>query len=284
MKRVSLISVPFDQDEYEVGMGQAPLALMIAGLPGMLQGHGVQIASEKRLGPPLAGDDLQSRLGYLGGMLAEQVAAAVEAGTLPVILGGDCMNAIGTAAGLRQALPSDFGIAWFDAHGDFNTPDTTLSGYLPGMPLACTCGYGLEDLRGMAGLARPVALEQVIMLGVRDLDAPEKELLDSTPISYLNPDEVKAGRTAVAAGYHFAELEKVYLHIDIDVLDPAIAPGVNYVTSGGLTIAEVLDAVGEIRQHAELAAVTLTAVNPPKDEGGRTALAAIDLLVEILRG
>src|SRR6185503_7860496 len=99
-------------------------------------------------------------------ILAGAVADAHRAGSLPVILGGDCLVAIGAAAGLRRALGSDFGVAWFDAHGDFNTPETTLSGYLGGMPLACACGRGLSILRQAAGLDRPVEEANVVMVGI----------------------------------------------------------------------------------------------------------------------
>ncbi len=288
MRRVTLISVPFDLDQYEQGQGQAPLALMIAGLPGILQANGVQIVVERRIPPTLEGDDLVTRLGNLGRSVADLVAEACAADTLPIILGGDCFNAVAINAGLRQAKGGqDLGIAWFDAHGDFNTPDISPSGYFPGMPLACICGYGggsdFDALRAAIGLEQSISTEHVIMMGIRDLDAAEKELLDSTPISYLNPAEVRDGRTAVAAGYHFSDVEQVYLHLDMDVLDPEISSGVGYPTPGGLSVAEVLQSVAEVRQHASLMAVALTGVNPAKDVDGKTARAALDLLGAILR-
>ncbi len=282
---ITLISVGYSQDEYEVGMGLGPAALMEAGLAGRLKQRGVRVAAEVSAPVDLGAGERMERLGRLGEAVAGLVREAVERDTLPVVLGGDCLNGVSVAAGLRHVWGErEFGVAWFDAHGDFNTEETTLSGYLPGMPLAAVCGRGLAWLREAVGLNRPVDENQVVMLGVRDLDPPEKDLLDSTPISYLSPDEVRSGRTAVAAGHHFKDVEGVYLHIDIDALDPEIAPGVNYLTPGGLSFENTLSACRAVLEAAPLAALTLAAVNPPKDVEGKTVEMGVRLLVEILAG
>jgi arginase len=273
--RLTLIPSPFYLDQHRKSMGRAPETLLAAGLVGLLEndGHSVVVAErDVNLGE---GDRL-TLMGRNLAILAEMVANAQQAGRLPVILGGDCTLAIGVVAGLRRVLTEDFGIAWFDAHGDFNTPDTTLSSFLGGMPLACCCGRGLETLRAAAGLTQPVNEAYVSLLGVRDLDPPEKALLDTTPVRRYSPEELANFR---------AEARPTYLHFDIDVLDPAYAPGVNYLTPNGLTPEAALAAARPIRPH--LAALSLTAVDPEIDaakaaEQGQTVQTALALLRAML--
>jgi arginase len=280
---VSLISVPYDQDIYYQSMGLGPEALLAAGLVARLEEVGLRVVNSVEASLDLGEGDRIARLGRLGATVAGHVADACVVGTLPIILGGDCMNSIGMVAGLRKGMAGKkLGVAWYDAHGDFNTPETTLSGYLPGMPLACICGLGLDELRQAIGLEEPIDTNHVVMFGIRDLDDPEKELLDSTPISYLNPEEVKAGRSAVAIEYHLGKLDGVYLHLDIDAIDPREAPGVDYRTPGGISVQEVIEVGREVKVAAPIAAVVLAAVNPPKDKDGKTVKAGIRLLVGIL--
>lgn len=267
---LTLIPSPFYLDQHRKGMGRAPEVLLEAGLVSALEkdGHSVVVAErDVNLGE---GDRL-TLMGRHLATLADAVTGARRAGRLPVILGGDCSVAIGVVAGLRRALDDDFGIAWFDAHGDFNTPDTTLSGFLGGMPLACCCGRGLETLREAVGLTQPVNEAYVSLLGVRDLDAPEKALLDTTPVRRYAPDELAHFRT---------EARPTYLHVDIDVLDPAYAPGVNYLTPNGLTPEAALTTARPI--HPYLVALTLTAVDPEIDPTGQTVQTALALLSALL--
>ncbi|MBI4769355.1 MAG: arginase family protein [Chloroflexi bacterium] len=284
---VALIPVPFAQDEYNVGVGRAPAAFEAAGLLERLREREIRVRAEASPPGEPGGGGRVERLGRLGLGVADLVAGARARGALPVVLGGDCINAIGVVAGLRRALSgnagqADFGVAWFDAHGDFNTPETTLSGYLGGMPLAASCGHGLEKLREMVGLFQPASEEHVLMLGVRGLDPPEEALLDSTPITYLSPSEVRAGKAPVAAAHHFAGVGGIYLHFDIDALDTAEAPGVHYPAPGGLSSTEALAAARDVLRRAALLALTLSAPDPQLDPQGKSVSTAIKLLVEIL--
>ena len=269
--RLTLIPSPFALDQYRHSMGRAPEALLAHGLQESLEADGHTVAVVKRELDLGSGAVLQ-RIGRNDAILAEHVAAARRANSLPVVLGGDCLVSIGVVAGLRRALDSDFGVAWFDAHGDFNTPETTISGYLGGMPLACCCGRGLERLRETAGLDRPVSESNVIMLGIRDLDPPERALLDTTPVRIFDPARTPS---------FIPDLRPTYLHFDIDALDPAIAPGVNYLTPNGLSLATALDAARKIKPH--LAAFSLTAVDPELDRNGKTAQTAIEIIRGVLK-
>lgn len=252
-------------------MGQAPEALLAAGLVAGLEadGHTVRVAERP---VDLGEGDRLTRIGRNGDLLAEAVAEARRAGALPVVLGGDCLVAIGVVAGLRRAAAPEFGIAWFDAHGDFNTPATTISGYLGGMPLACVCGRGLEELRAAAALTAPVAEAQVALLGVRDLDPAEAALLDTTPVRRYPP--------AAIADYRAAAWP-TYLHFDIDALDLSLAPGVNYPAPGGLSLPAALAAGRQVQPH--LAALALTAVDPERDPSGQTVQTGLAVLRGLLR-
>ncbi|MGQ0603245.1 MAG: arginase family protein [Anaerolineales bacterium] len=268
---LTLIPSPFSLDQHFKGMGRASEALLSAGLVAALESDSHTVAVAYRSIELGEGDRL-ARIGRNGALLAEAVADAVRAGTMPVILGGDCLVSIGAVAGLRRSLTEDFGIAWFDAHGDFNTPETTISGYLGGMPLACVCGRGLDELRAAANLTQPVNEANVALLGVRDLDPAEKDLLDSTSVRRFDPTRLS---------HYTSHALPTYLHFDIDVLDPAYAPGVNYPAPNGLTPEAAIESARKVQPH--LAALSLTAVDPERDPTGQTVQMSIELLRGILR-
>ncbi len=267
---ITLIPSPFALDQYRKSMGLAPEAFLAAGLKEALQsdGHAVTVADRDL---ELGSGTVLERIGRNSAILAEQVAAAHRAGSLPLILGGDCLVSIGAVAGLRRALDSDFGIAWFDAHGDFNTPETTLSGYLGGMPLACCCGRGLESLRESSGLDRPMNEANVVMLGIRDLDPPEKALLDTTPVRIIDPGGVPS---------FSPDSRPTYVHFDIDVMDPSLVPGVNYLSPNGLSLEAAVGAAHKVKPH--LAAFSLTAVDSERDRNNKTLETAIAVISGVL--
>jgi arginase len=270
--KLTVITSPFAIDELRRAGGRGPESLIEAGLPEMLRvdGHDVTLAERSLdLGP----GDGRARVGRNGALVAELVAGARAEGRVPVVLGGDCLVAVGVVAGLRRQSGEGLALAYFDAHGDFNTPETTLSGYLPGMPLACVCGRGLEELRRAAGLEHPVAEADVSLLGVRDLDAPERAVLDATPVRRFEPAELDA----------FAPLAlPTYLHVDLDAVDPALAPGVTHPAPGGLTPGQIVSAARRV--PPPLVAVTLTTLVPERDRQLRTHRTALEILRGVLAG
>lgn len=275
--RIALIGVPFDLDQHERGMGLAPGALRAAGLTDRLAVAGVEVVRDLTLSDNLAPGNTHARLGQLQAEVAGEVAAACRDGLIPVLLGGDCCNAIGMWSGLTRARPdATLGVAWFDAHGDWNTEETTLSGYLGGMPYAAICGYGNLDLRYAAGLLTPAVPDRCALLGVRDLDPPEAELLATTPVTVLDTETLRRS----APHPILSGVDALYLHVDVDVLDTRVAPGVAYPTDGGLTLD---DLVGLVRRLGPpVAAVSLTAVDPLRDPEGITVKTGIELLAAIL--
>jgi len=268
---ITILGVPYSLDQHQVGMGAAPDALLAAGLEERLAvlGHTVQVemvtiaASDE---PRLA------RLGRMLAALADAVAQVRASGRFPLILGGDCMVALGVLGGLGDAQHT--GIIWLDAHGDFNTTETTISGYLGGMPLAAAVGRGLGELRAACRLA-PIAERNVVLVGARDLDPLEEPALLGSSVQLVRIGDTGDASELDRALRAVGACTQVYLHVDIDILDPAEAPGVNYPTARGQTLAQLQAIVRQAIGLGNIAAMSITAVNPEKDIDGRTVQAAL---------
>jgi arginase len=186
------------------------------------------------------------RLAVLYGEVADAVADAAGRGAAPLVVSGDCLSALGVVAGLQRTV-GDPGVVWFDAHGDVQTLETTTSGYLGGLPLRLLAGYRPELIATRLGL-RPVPARRMMLAGARDLDPPE--------VSYL--EDVQMPRSPVA-GLETVDLPAgpLYVHLDMDVLDPAEAPGLRYPAPGGPSAAEVADALHLLLGTGRVAAVNV---------------------------
>jgi arginase len=183
------------------------------------------------------------RLAALYRPVAAAVAGAATGGQCPVVVSGDCTTALGTVAGLQQAGVSP-GIVWFDAHGDVHTPETTASGYLGGMPLRLLAGYRPGLIAERLGL-RPVPEDRITLVGARDLDPPEVSYLASAPVR-------RADVTASLAGPPDVPW---YVHVDLDVLDPAVVPGLRYPAPGGASAGQLAAALGALMATGRVAAI-----------------------------
>ena len=292
---VLLVSVPYHLGAEGVGVGGAPAALLHGGAAELLRadGHVVETA-EVRLPPGLRGE-LEAVV-EIAALLADQVSRAVAAGSLPVVLGGDCNVALGVLAGLGTART---GVVWFDAHGDFNTPETSPSGFLDGMPLAMACGRCERQVWERLGDA-PVAEAHVVHVGGRDFDPEEQRALSASRVNLVTAlrlgregvDEALAPALACLAGRGDCRprqpgqrrgVDDVYLHLDIDVVDPSLAPASDFTSPGGLDPDEVVEAARAVSRRFRVGAVSLTAFDPAvADPEGRTLSVALDLLRELV--
>lgn len=278
---VALIAVPFDQDQYLQQMGKAPEALLEAGLVERLAARRVHVGQMVTIEDDLGEGDMLTRLGRLQQRLADAVAGALQAQLLPIVLGGDCCNALGVWRGIERGMPMlTAGVAWFDAHGDWNTEETSLSGYVGGMPYAAICGHGNAGLREAVGIGRPAPEQLCALIGVRDLDVPEKALLDSTGVTVLSSEQAREDYSAAVNA--LTVIDAFYLHFDVDVLDPGIAPGVTFPTPGGLSVEQAVNIARGLIANKPVVAISLTALNPENDSGGRTVQAALDVLLNVL--
>jgi arginase len=225
------------------------------------------------------------RLGMALGHFADLVAGNERDGYFTVALLATCPSMLGVVAGLQHSGPTResirVGMLWLDAHPDFNTPETTRSGSLGGMPVAVATGRALQRLRGDAKLDPPLADAYVVMGGVRLVDPLEQELLDDSAIRQLSVDDLRQGTPAV-----FAELDrlsrltdKIYVHIDMDVLDPAEVMGHQNKVPDGPTSAQLAALFEQIfRRHPKASAIGFATI-PVTDEGG-LSLAAVNRMIE----
>jgi arginase len=206
-------------------------------------------------------------------MLSVGVGAAREAGRLPIVLAGNCNTAVGTLAGLGPGV----GVAWFDAHGDFNTPETTTSGFLDGTAVAIITGRCWKQLAVSVPDFEPIADERVCLVGTRDLDDLEGRLLEESNVDVIPPSKIQSElpRTLNAIGQH---VERMYVHLDLDVLDPEVATANKLSVRGGLTIEDVEFALSLVARDFRIAGVTLSAYDPAIDTDGAAAAAAIRLI------
>ena len=280
---VTIIGVPYALDQPYTGMGKAPDALLDAGLVQRLEALNCTTILAEMVDIAPSEEPHEERLGHLLARLGYEVARARAAGFFPLVLGGDCLTSLGTLAGLLD--PAATGIAWFDAHGDFNTPEISLSGYLGGMPLACAVGRGLDDLRARSKLAAPVDERNVALIGARDLDPLEERALAASSVMLVRANAFDGDTADLDRAIHnLGELSQVYLHVDIDVLDPVEAPGVNFPAAGGLRVAQLQEAVRKVVALGNIRAFALTAVDPEKDIDGRTVSAALDVIEAAIGG
>lgn len=279
--RIAIIGVPYDLDQRMQGMGAAPEVLLHAGLVERLQAAGHDVADPVLVEIDDSDAPAKERIGALQAALAGAVREARAGGAFALIIGGDCVAAVGAVSGLGGG--DALGVIWFDAHGDFNTPETTISGYLGGMPLACVVGRGNEALREQAGLAEPVRESHVVIAGARDLDEAEELLLGETDVTLLRTTDLNDGLGGLdRALMRVSGVAGVYLHVDVDVLDPAYAPGVRYLVTNGLTPVQLQSALYLVARHVPLVALSITAVCPDRDIEGRTIRAALNAISAVL--
>ena len=207
--------------------------------------------------------------------------SAREAGAFPVVLAGSCFAAVGVVAGLAEPDP---GVVWFDAHSDFNHPDTAVSGYFDGMGLAVLTGGAWQGMLATVPGARPVPEARVVLAGARDFDPPEEARLHASQIVQLPPAQLRTTAPLVeAVGSFVPAASGIYLHLDLDVSTPT-SPGVNvYSAPGGIDGAQLDDLVAAITATFPVRGVSLTAYDPAFDSAARVPPIALQLLRTIAR-
>ncbi len=272
---IVLIQAPVATGTAQKGMALAPPRYLAAGLAEVLKGQGHTVRTVDTAECVSSTDDLESVVS-VNSSIARHVRDAVGSEAVPLILGGACNVCLGAISGLE---PRKVGVVWLDAHGDFNTPETSLSGYFDGMPLAIATGRAYQELRARIGKNESVQDTHTLLVGVRDLDPEEDIALAVSEIQVVTGTDLQErgvqGALTPALERLSARVSQVYLHLDIDVLDPSIAPGVNFPTSGGLSLAQLDQILERVASRIPVAAASLTALDPtkdPKDETLRVAM------------
>jgi arginase len=274
--QVQLLAVPYDSAQRSRRMGAGPERLLARGLEQSLRAKGHDVLSRVIELPDGWHAEIESAFSLMR-PLAEAVRQARATGRFPLILAGNCNTAVGAVAGLGGRT----GVLWFDAHGDFNTPETTVGGFLDGMSLAILTGRCWRELaKGVPGF-EPVPEHRVHLLGARDLDPLEQEALAASAVTVTAPADVRPAVIAAARGLS-GEVDGVYLHLDLDVLDPSVGRVNQYAAPGGLSLAQLERAVAAIGEALPISAATLSAYDPSFDEDGRVCAAALRLAGNIL--
>jgi arginase len=276
---IQLLAVPYDSGNRGVRMGAGPERLLDAGLERALRenGHSVR-TSIAELAPGAWNAEIQTSFELMR-MLSIAVRDARESGRFPIVLAGNCNTAAGTLAGLGTEFT---GVAWFDAHGDFNTPETTRSGFLDGTAVALITGRCWTQLAATIPGFSAIPDNRVCLIGTRDLDELESALLDESSVDVIGPEHFRSALPGTLRRIR-AQVDSIYVHLDLDVLDSAVAAANSYALSGGLTLADIDDALAQIAAEFRIAGVTLSAYDPAVDTFGHAAEAAIRLICTAAR-
>ncbi len=221
-------------------------------------------------------------------LLADRVHAQVEQGLFPLVLGGDHSQAIGTLSGLaRHHVPRGerIGVVWVDAHTDMNTPDTTRSGNIHGMPLATLLGHGADELVALAGTQPALRPEDVAIIGARDVDRRELEVVRETGVRVYTMSELDMRGTSVCLQEAYERVADqtvgVHLSFDLDGVDPRYAPGVGTPVPGGLTLRES-HLICELAARHRLLGMEMVELNPTLDVRNQTGELAVWLILSAL--
>jgi arginase len=293
---VSLIGAPTDIGAGHRGASMGPEALRVAGLGEALRKRGLEVADRGNLTgpfnpwqPPHAGyRHLDQVVAWNRGVM-DAVAAELELGRLPILLGGDHCLAIGSIGAVARHCRTHgkkLRVLWLDAHADFNTSTITPSGNIHGMPVACLCGYGPKELIELAGTVPMLDKDVIRQIGIRSVDAGEKRLvhdvgLDIYDMRYIDEIGIKRAMEEALDGVD----ARTHLHVsfDVDFLDPSIAPGVGTTVRGGPNYREAQLVMEMIADSGRLASLDIVELNPAFDKRNATGKLAVDL-VESLFG
>ena len=286
--RVALVKMPFRGARNVPEISIVPDYLENGGIADSLRRLGVQLKPIEtvRLLPDEEDDYGEwHRMGLANGHLADIVAANTQNGFLHVGLLANCTSVIGTLGGLQRSgsggARRKVGLVFIDAHGDFNTPETTLSGMLGGMPVAVSAGLALKNLRLKSKLDPAIPTEHIVMGAVRDLDPLERELVDSVKLQMITVDDIRARSEKLHAQMRrLSEItDVIYIHIDMDVLDPREVAGHPLTVPNGPTSRELADALTEMFMYDKVAALGIASTPAgERDPQGLSLQAAYNLI------
>lgn len=273
--KARVILVPYDSGHFRERMGLGPERIWESGLKELL----------RQMEIPFEVDQISLESSYpteistafqLARQIAERVHEVRSAGAFPIVLSGNCNAAVGTVSGCGAERT---GIAWFDAHGEATTPETTRSGFLDGMPISTLLGRAWQTLAKTVPGFSAVPGKRIVLFGARQFDMGEAELLD----------ECGVNRVATLAELNkclpslIASVEQIYSHIDLDVLDPAEAIANQWTPPNGITIQTLLSAVADIREQTKPVALGIASYDPAVDRDGRALSAALEVARVLLK-
>jgi arginase len=289
--QVSLIGVPTDIGASARGAAMGPEALRVADLADALRSHGLEVVDRGNLIgptnpwlPPADGYRHLDEVVAWNQAVHDAVLAELELDRLPIMLGGDHCLAVGSISAVARFCRSrgrKLRVLWLDAHADFNTSTITPSGNLHGMPVACLCGLGPAPLTSMAGEVPAISPKSLRQIGIRSVDEGEKRLVQSQGLEVYDMRYIDEMGMRHAMELALATLDaNTHLHVslDVDFLDPDIAPGVATTVRGGPTYREAQLCMEMIADSGRMASLDVVELNPAFDIRNRTAEVAVDLI------
>ncbi len=296
LQQVSLIGAPTDIGASRLGCRLGPQALRVAGIGPALAAFGCDVRDVGDLVgpdnpqlPPVDGYRHLNEVIAWNRAVYQATATELADGRLPILLGGDHSLAIGSISAVAahcRRVGKKLRVIWVDAHADFNTAELTPSGNIHGMPVACLAGHGPTELTEMAGVRPAITTDQIRQVGLRSVDAGEKSFLRAEGVEVFDMrfiDEIGMRRTMVRALAGIDADTHLHLSIDLDFVDPDVAPGVGTPVRGGATYREAQLCMEMVADTGRLGSIDLVEVNPALDEHNTTAELTVDL-VESLFG
>jgi arginase len=290
---VHLLGVPMDLGSGRRGVDMGPSAIRIAGVAARLAELGHKVVDDgdviiKNMEELKVGNERARYLGEIArasAILARKVDRIMELGHFPLVLGGDHSIAVGTLSGISAYAGrhgKKVGLIWIDAHGDINTPETSPSGNIHGMPLAALLGFGAGELTSIGGDSPKVDPANVALVGIRSLDSGEKKRLKETGVQVHTMSDIdrhgvhrvmKKALARVTDGTDY-----VHVSFDLDAVDPAVAPGVGTPVKGGLDYREAHLIMEVIADAGVMTSLEMVEVNPILDQGNASAVFAVELV------
>jgi len=292
--KIRIIGVPMDLGASRRGVDMGPSALRVAGLQSRLKQLGRQVEDVGNIAVPQAEEQPygEKKARYLEEIsqtckgLAEMVRKTLDEDMVPLVLGGDHSIAAGTVAGAAahfQKSGKRIGVVWLDAHGDMNTPESSPTGNVHGMPLASIMGYGPAELVDLAGFKPMVEARNVSLVGIRDLDSKERRFAKESGVHVFTMRDIdeRGMREVMAEALRFGtdDTAGVAVSLDMDFVDPGDAPGVGTPVRGGVTYREAHLALEMIADSRAMVSFELVEINPVIDLHNATALLGVELVL-----
>lgn len=296
-KSVSILGVPLGYGASMAGVDIGPAALRVARLNQRIArlGYSVEDRGDMRLERPRTFPEVNDKLKYVREIsnaceqLAKEVEAILEAQQFPLVLGGDHSIAIGSFAGVASQFKKQnqtVGLLWFDAHADINTPETTPSGNIHGMPLAVLLGYGAPELTNVGGFAPKLDPKLCVHVGARDIDVGERELIKKLGIRFFTMREIDERGMSACMDEAIAIASQgtggYSVTFDVDVLDPGDAPGSGTLVRGGLTYREAHLGMEKIAEAGGMRMLEIVEINTALDVNNKTAELGVELILSAL--
>jgi arginase len=287
--KIKIIGIPLDLGQSNRGVDMGPSTIRYAGLSSRLKRLGYEVHDAGNLSAPIRDSLDETENGnYLVAIqkvcetLYEEARSAIKHGFSPVFLGGDHSIAIGSIGGITHDEPA--GVIWIDAHGDANTPESSPSGNIHGMPVSVLLGDGYPSLVNVGRKGPKLEPKDIVMIGIRELDREERKRLGESGITIYTMRDIDERGMAAIANEGLEKLshrKRIHVSLDLDALEPHEAPGVGTPSNGGLTYREAMLLMEIIADSERFSSLDLVEINPILDTRNQTSRIAVELTASL---